>query len=71
MAQIEEDEPALLLEKFDSKESNVLLLDESEVRPRVALNNEGGLPDSNLWYLDNGACNHMTGQRSKFKVLHE
>lgn len=27
--------------------------------------------ETNLWYLDNGASNHMTGQRSKFKELDE
>lgn len=27
--------------------------------------------DSNLWYLDNGASNHMTGQKSKFQVQDE
>lgn len=25
--------------------------------------------ESNLWYLDNGASNHMTGQFSKFNEL--
>lgn len=27
--------------------------------------------ESNLWYLDNGAINHMTGLHSKFKELNE
>lgn len=27
--------------------------------------------ETNLWYLDNGASNHMTGIRSKFKDLDE
>lgn len=27
--------------------------------------------DSNLWYLDNGDSNNMTGQHSKFKDLDE
>ncbi|XP_074342985.1 uncharacterized protein LOC141680749 [Apium graveolens] len=26
---------------------------------------------SNMWYLDNGTSNHMTGQRSKFSVFDE
>lgn len=27
--------------------------------------------ESNIWYLDNGASNHMTGDKSKFNVLNE
>lgn len=29
----------------------------------------GGDPSSNVWYLDNCASNHMTGDRHKFKEL--
>lgn len=71
LKQIEDDEPALLLEKFERKESNLLMLDEGDVRLRLALSNEGKISDSNLWYLDNGASNYMTGLKSKFKELDE
>ena len=27
--------------------------------------------ETNMWYLDNGARNHMTGDRTKFKDLDE
>lgn len=47
-----------------------LLLNETSVTPRLnqSTNNKG---ESNLWYLDNGASNHMTGYKSKFKDLNE
>ena len=71
LTKIEDDEPALLLAKCEREESELLLLDESEVTPRLAAGDEAKIFESNLWYLDNGASNHMTGQRSKFNVLDE
>lgn len=71
LTQIEDDEPALLLEKIERKESNLLMLDEGDVRLRLALSNEGKISDSNLWYLDNGASNYITGLKFKFKELDE
>lgn len=44
----------------------VVYLNEKNVNPReFETNNE------NVWYLDNGASNHMTGSRSYFKTLNE
>ena len=44
----------------------VVYLNEKNVRPReFETNNE------NVWYLDNGASNHMTGSQSFFKTLNE
>lgn len=41
------------------------------MRPHLASINETKLSKSNLWYMDNGAGNHMIGQKSKFNVLDE
>ncbi|KAL8157792.1 hypothetical protein AgCh_002484 [Apium graveolens] len=60
-----DDEPALLV--VERKE---LLLNEQEVIPKLKMNEETK-ETSNLWYLDNGTSNHMTGLRSKFKELDE
>lgn len=38
--------------------------------PRLLKNSEEN-KESQVWYLDNGASNHMTGQRWKFKELDE
>ncbi|KAL8132353.1 hypothetical protein AgCh_008011 [Apium graveolens] len=55
LTQIQDDEP-------------VLLIAEKEVVPRLR-NNESENFETNIWYLDNGASNHMTGDRSKLKEL--
>lgn len=67
LTQIQDDEPALLLNETDTKS---FLINEEEVTPKL-VNNEDTRSDSNLWYLDNGASNHMTWQRSKFRELDE
>lgn len=66
----EDDEPALLLAKLEEKHDSLVLLNENSVLPRLDPNvkHKG---ESSIWYLDNGASNHMTGLRSKFKELDE
>lgn len=47
------------------------MLNEEHTTPKLTLGAEHKREDSNIWYLNNGASNHMTGQRSKFKELNE
>lgn len=68
MAQAQDDEPALLMVKSQSEK---VLLNEENVKPRLKTVEANKLGVSNVWYLDNGASNHMTGKRSKFKDLNE
>lgn len=58
-AQIPDDEPALLLAKYEKEKGDVMLIDEGKISPKLMLTNTTPV-DSNLWYLDNGASNHMT-----------
>lgn len=70
LTQTEDEEPTLLFTECREKEPNVVLLSEGGLVP--SLNADGKRSaDSNLWYLDNGASNHMTGSKSKFKELDE
>ncbi|KAJ0809578.1 putative RNA-directed DNA polymerase [Helianthus annuus] len=65
---MEEDEAPTLL--MATQEENV-------VQERVLLNEERiepasyAIEDESVWYLDNGASNHMTGVRSHFRELDE
>lgn len=70
LSQIQDDEPALLMVEKEENQKRKLLLNEQEVVPKLKMDQEVKI-ESNLWYLDNGASNHMTGLRSKFKELDE
>ncbi|KAL8116448.1 hypothetical protein AgCh_022808 [Apium graveolens] len=70
LAQIQDDEPALLLTEFEKVNNDTLLLNEKGLVPKLQ-KDEAMKVESNLWYLDNEASNHMTGLRSKFNELDE
>ena len=70
MVHVQDEEPALLLAEREDKKWSELLLNEDDVVPKLSENN-GKKIESNVWYLDNGASNHMTGQHSKFLELDE
>ena len=70
MTQAEEDEPALLLMECDDKKGGMVLLNEEKVDPVLSKRSEEKKM-SQMWYLDNGASQHMTGDRGKFKELDE
>ncbi|XP_074347025.1 uncharacterized protein LOC141685846 [Apium graveolens] len=66
LSQIKEDEPTLLLSESTEVEQGVFLMNEEGVVPNLNVENKD---KSKLWYLDNDASNHMTGEREKFKEL--
>lgn len=70
LSQILEDEPALLIAEVGKIEERSMFLKEDSVIPKLRTNVDGQR-ESQVWYLDNGASNHMTGQRGKFKELDE
>ena len=64
-------ELALLLASFDNNEAiEEVFLNEEKVTPRLKLAS-GETTQSNVWYLDNGVSNHMTGQKDKFYDLNQ
>ncbi|XP_023748855.1 uncharacterized protein LOC111897122 [Lactuca sativa] len=63
----DEEEPTLLLTVCGEKNIEVVLLNEEKVYPsQLKESNE-----ENIWYLDNGASNHMIGCRGLFAELNE
>ncbi|KAL8098390.1 hypothetical protein AgCh_031228 [Apium graveolens] len=71
IVQFPDDEPALLLNECEEKEESIMLVNEEKVAPKLKKAADEKQVDSNLWYLDNGATNHMSGQHTKFKDLDE
>lgn len=71
MAQITDDEPALLLTECGEKGEVMMLVNEESVVPKLQSEVGDKHDESNLWYLDNGASNHMTAEKSKFIELKE
>lgn len=64
---MEDDEPVLLLAKYTM--DKLMLVDENRVVPALLPKGEDKVSETNLWYLDNGASNHMTGYKTKFSDL--
>ncbi|KAI3498732.1 hypothetical protein L1887_09191 [Cichorium endivia] len=65
LTQTQEDEPALLLTIGGEDVDEIVLLNEEKVFPAERAN------EKDTWYLDNGASNHMTGEKSHFAELDE
>lgn len=62
-------EPALLLAALhEGKVNDEVYLNEEKVNPKLKTD-EQAQSNSKVWYLDNGASNHMTGEKSKFRSL--
>lgn len=70
ISMIDVDEPALLLAKHD-KEKPEIVLDKNKVTCSLLPKGDEKNGESNIWYLDNGASNHMTGCKAKFVELDE
>lgn len=70
LVQIKANKLALLLAEVNENKTKLVLLNEKHVIPKLERNvKERKI--SQLWYLDNGASNHMTGDKSKFSKLDE
>lgn len=69
LTQMQDDEPALLLAEEEETGKTTMLINEENVIPKLNSGGDGNSNKSNIWYLDNGASNHMTEQLSKFGEL--
>lgn len=70
LVQMKDDEHALLLSELDENKTEMVSLNEENIIPRLEVNIKER-KFSQLWYLDNGASNHMTGDKTKFSKLDE
>ena len=71
LTQDECDEPTLLLAKCDDSKAKMILLNEEGMTPKLSATGKRNWSETSIWYLDNGASNHMTGLRSMFNDLDE
>lgn len=71
MAVIEDDEPTLLLAKHEERKLVQMQLEKNMIVSSLLTMHDAKASETNLWYLDNGANNHMTGFKSKFTELNE
>ena len=62
---LEDEEPSLLMTVHETKYEEVLL-NEGQIQP-----GKYASKDESVWYLDNGASNHMTGTKTHFKDIDE
>lgn len=66
LTQVQDEKPALLMLEHEGKMSDRLFLNEGELVPKLRKEINEAV-ETDWWYLDNGASNHMTGNVSKFK----
>ncbi|XP_074355869.1 uncharacterized protein LOC141695529 [Apium graveolens] len=71
IAAIEDDGPALLLAKLEQREEDLVLLNEGEAITKLMSKGYRKAGESNIWYLGNGASNHMMGDETKFSTLNK
>nr|GEW68307.1 ribonuclease H-like domain, reverse transcriptase, RNA-dependent DNA polymerase [Tanacetum cinerariifolium] len=62
---LEDDEPSLLMTTHETEYKEVLL-NEGKIQP-----GKYATTDTSIWYLDNGASNHMMGTKSHFRDIDE
>lgn len=70
LTKFEDDEPTLLLTECENRGGDLVLLNGEIVVSNFG-QKKGVTANKNMWYLDNGASNYMTGHREKFCELNE